>query len=73
MVAAHRGAISRARNAGSTPDIDTSHAMLVGMLDTVPMLVHAVRRKGKGHGRAFLGTQGGCTGKGLLGRGGRVR
>ena len=38
VVAAHKGVLSRARKVGSTPDIDTSHAMLVDMVDTVPVL-----------------------------------
>ena len=38
VVAAHRGTISRARKAGSTPDIDTGGAMLVDMVDTVQVL-----------------------------------
>ena len=35
---AHRGAINRALMAGSTPNINTSHAMVVDMVDTVPVL-----------------------------------
>ena len=38
VVAAHRETVSRARKAGSTPDIDTSHAMLVDMIETVQVL-----------------------------------